>query len=37
LRVRRIHTETGVFGAYMTVNIVNDGPVTFVLEYPKNN
>ena len=27
-----IHVETGVFGARMTVEIVNDGPVTIVLE-----
>ena len=27
-----IPTETGVFGAYMQVNIVNDGPVTIQIE-----
>ncbi len=24
--------RTGIFGAYMEVNLVNDGPVTFILE-----
>ena len=28
----RIKTETGVFGAYMRINAVNDGPVTIILE-----
>ncbi|MBF0451732.1 MAG: D-tyrosyl-tRNA(Tyr) deacylase [Candidatus Magnetomorum sp.] len=27
-----IHTETGIFGAMMDVSLVNNGPVTFVLE-----
>lgn len=27
-----IETKTGVFGAHMTVDLVNDGPVTLVLE-----
>lgn len=26
-----IHTETGVFGADMQVQLINDGPVTFML------
>jgi len=26
------HVETGVFGADMQVNLINDGPVTFLLE-----
>ena len=26
------HVETGVFGAYMRVELVNDGPVTIVLD-----
>ncbi len=30
-RERGIHTETGSFGADMTVSIENDGPVTLVL------
>lgn len=24
--------ETGIFGAYMQISLVNDGPVTFILE-----
>lgn len=28
----RIHTEQGIFGADMKVNIVNDGPVTICME-----
>jgi D-tyrosyl-tRNA(Tyr) deacylase len=32
LRDERIHVETGVFGARMAVELVNDGPVTIVLE-----
>jgi D-tyrosyl-tRNA(Tyr) deacylase len=32
IRGRGIRVETGVFQAVMTVRIVNDGPVTFVLE-----
>ncbi|GAE30442.1 D-aminoacyl-tRNA deacylase [Alkalihalobacillus hemicellulosilyticus] len=27
-----IHVETGTFGAMMDVSLVNDGPVTFILE-----
>ena len=27
-----IHVETGVFGAYMEVNLLNSGPVTILLE-----
>ena len=32
LRVAGAHVETGVFGAKMEVELVNDGPVTIVLE-----
>ena len=32
LRAHGIHVETGVFGADMKVALVNDGPVTIVLE-----
>jgi len=32
LRARGIPTESGVFGALMDVALVNDGPVTLVLE-----
>jgi D-aminoacyl-tRNA deacylase len=32
LRMLSIPVETGVFGAMMQVSLVNDGPVTFVLD-----
>jgi D-tyrosyl-tRNA(Tyr) deacylase len=32
LRALGIHVETGAFGARMQVELVNDGPVTIVLE-----
>jgi D-aminoacyl-tRNA deacylase len=32
MRLRGIPTQTGVFGAHMQVEIVNDGPVTIWLE-----
>ena len=32
LRTRGIHVETGRFGAMMSVELVNDGPYTLVLE-----
>ena len=32
LRSVGVHVETGVFGAYMDVELVNDGPVTIILE-----
>ncbi|RWR15220.1 D-aminoacyl-tRNA deacylase [Siminovitchia fortis] len=32
LRSRGVKVETGVFGAMMEVDLVNDGPVTLVLE-----
>jgi D-tyrosyl-tRNA(Tyr) deacylase len=32
LRVHGVPTETGLFGARMLLEIVNDGPVTIVLE-----
>jgi D-tyrosyl-tRNA(Tyr) deacylase len=32
LRDAGIRTETGIFGAAMEVELVNDGPVTFVLD-----
>ena len=32
LRARGIRVETGVFGADMAVELVNDGPVTLVLD-----
>jgi len=35
LRARGAHVETGVFGAQMAVSLVNDGPVTVLLEEPR--
>ena len=32
LRDIGVQVETGVFGAYMAVELVNDGPVTIILE-----
>jgi D-tyrosyl-tRNA(Tyr) deacylase len=32
LRDHGTHVETGVFAAYMQVELLNDGPVTFVLD-----
>lgn len=32
LRIRGIHVETGRFGAMMSVELVNDGPYTLVIE-----
>ena len=34
LRDRGVHVETGTFGADMAVSLVNDGPVTLVLDSP---
>jgi D-tyrosyl-tRNA(Tyr) deacylase len=31
---QELKTETGIFGADMEVTLVNDGPVTFVVDYP---
>lgn len=32
LRARGLHVETGVFGAEMKVELVNDGPVTILVD-----
>ncbi|MCM3765408.1 D-aminoacyl-tRNA deacylase [Neobacillus niacini] len=32
LREKGIHVETGVFGAMMDVQLINDGPVTLIIE-----
>jgi D-tyrosyl-tRNA(Tyr) deacylase len=32
LRDLGAHVETGVFGAMMTVNLINDGPTTIILD-----
>ncbi len=37
IRRRGIEVETGVFGALMEVRLVNDGPVTFIMERRKNS
>ncbi|MCR4316795.1 MAG: D-aminoacyl-tRNA deacylase [Planctomycetes bacterium] len=37
LRERGIHVETGVFGADMSVNLVNDGPVTIWVDTAANS
>jgi D-tyrosyl-tRNA(Tyr) deacylase len=34
LRGKGIHVETGVFGAHMEVSLVNDGPVTVIIDVP---
>ncbi|MDO5823301.1 D-aminoacyl-tRNA deacylase [Methanobrevibacter sp.] len=34
---REIDVETGEFGAYMKVNLLNDGPVTIILEKEFND
>jgi len=33
LRARGIPTQTGIFGANMKVALINDGPVTIVMEF----
>ena len=35
VRARGIPAETGVFQTMMTVNIVNDGPVTLIIDTPE--
>ena len=37
LKARGLHVETGVFGAHMDVELVNDGPVTLWIEREANN
>ena len=32
LKDKNIHVETGIFGADMQVELVNDGPITIILE-----
>ena len=31
-KAKGIHTETGIFGAEMKVDFINDGPITIILE-----
>lgn len=33
---QNIPVKTGVFGAHMEITLLNDGPVTFIIEAPKN-
>ncbi len=35
LREQNIVVQTGVFGAFMEVSVINDGPVTLVLEFER--
>ena len=35
LRELDVHVQTGVFGARMAVELVNDGPVTIILDDPR--
>jgi len=35
IREKGIKTETGIFGADMKVNLLNDGPVTLIIDSPK--
>jgi D-tyrosyl-tRNA(Tyr) deacylase len=37
IRQRGFKIETGIFGALMDVHLVNDGPVTFILEKKKSH
>lgn len=34
IKEQNIPVKTGVFGAHMEINLLNDGPVTFVVEAP---
>ncbi|PMP95089.1 MAG: D-tyrosyl-tRNA(Tyr) deacylase, partial [Thermodesulfobacterium geofontis] len=36
IREKGVSVKEGVFGAYMEVKLINDGPVTIYLEYPHN-
>jgi len=33
MRMQGVPSKTGIFGAHMKVGLVNDGPVTIVMEY----
>lgn len=37
IRDNKIIVETGIFGAEMEVNLINNGPVTIILERGENN
>ena len=32
LRLKNVEVETGIFGASMQVSLINDGPITIILE-----
>jgi D-tyrosyl-tRNA(Tyr) deacylase len=36
IKKSRVKVETGIFGSMMEVHLVNDGPVTFILEGMRN-
>ena len=36
LKEKSIHVETGVFGAEMKVSLINDGPVTIIIDSKEN-
>ncbi len=37
IAAENITVKTGVFGADMKINQINDGPVTIILDFPHNN
>jgi len=37
LKGQGLHVETGTFQAHMDVRLLNDGPVTLILDSPKNS
>uniref|UniRef100_A0A7V6CEA0 D-aminoacyl-tRNA deacylase n=1 Tax=Thermodesulfobacterium geofontis TaxID=1295609 RepID=A0A7V6CEA0_9BACT len=37
IKNKGISVKEGIFGAYMEVHLINDGPVTLYLEYPRKN
>jgi D-tyrosyl-tRNA(Tyr) deacylase len=32
LKAKGVHVETGIFGADMKISLLNDGPVTIILD-----
>lgn len=36
MRQKGIHVQEGIFGEHMDVELVNDGPVTLIIESPSN-
>jgi len=35
IKEKEVSVKEGVFGAYMQIKLINDGPVTLFLEYPR--